>query len=108
MKPFKVVSPFEPAGDQPQAIANLAAGVRAGMKDQTLLGVTGSGKTFTMAKLIEAVPKANTCACAKARPLLHSWQASFAMSCRKRRLVLCVLLRLLPARSRTCRLLTPT
>jgi len=57
MRPLKVVSPFEPAGDQPQAIIKLAEGVRSGMKDQTLLGVTGSGKTFTMAKLIEAVQK---------------------------------------------------
>ena len=52
---FKVVSPFEPCGDQPRAIASLAEGVRAGLRYQTLLGVTGSGKTFTMAKTIEAV-----------------------------------------------------
>ena len=55
--PFKVVSPYEPAGDQPQAIEALARGVREGMRYQTLLGVTGSGKTFTMAKTIEAVQK---------------------------------------------------
>ena len=54
---FKVVSPFEPCGDQPQAIEKLAAGIRAGLRYQTLLGVTGSGKTFTMAKTIEAVGK---------------------------------------------------
>jgi len=57
MKGFKVVSEFEPAGDQPKAILGLAEGVREGLKDQTLLGVTGSGKTFTMAKLIEEVQK---------------------------------------------------
>lgn len=57
MREFKVTSEFEPAGDQPAAIAGLAEGVRAGLRDQTLLGVTGSGKTFTMAKLIEAVQK---------------------------------------------------
>ncbi len=57
MKPLKVDSPFEPAGDQPRAIKQLAEGVGRGLKDQTLLGVTGSGKTFTMAKLIEAVQK---------------------------------------------------
>ncbi|HRW23044.1 MAG TPA: excinuclease ABC subunit UvrB [Spirochaetia bacterium] len=57
MKPFKVVAPFEPAGDQPEAIAALAAGVKAGDRFQTLKGVTGSGKTFTMAKVIEAVQK---------------------------------------------------
>jgi len=54
---FKVVAPFEPAGDQPKAIEQLAAGLRSGMKHQTLLGVTGSGKTYTMAKVIEAVQK---------------------------------------------------
>ena len=55
--PFRVVSPYEPAGDQPQAIAALAKGVEDGLRYQTLLGVTGSGKTFTMAKTIEAVQK---------------------------------------------------
>ncbi len=55
--PFKVVAPYEPSGDQPQAIEKLAAGVKAGLRYQTLLGVTGSGKTFTMAKTIEAVQK---------------------------------------------------
>ncbi|NLJ73872.1 MAG: excinuclease ABC subunit UvrB [Firmicutes bacterium] len=54
---FKVVSPFEPAGDQPKAIAELVRGLNAGMTFQTLLGVTGSGKTFTMAKVIEEVQK---------------------------------------------------
>lgn len=55
--PFKVESPYEPAGDQPQAIEALADGVRRGLRYQNLLGVTGSGKTFTMAKVIEAVQK---------------------------------------------------
>lgn len=55
--PLKVVSPYEPAGDQPQAIEKLAKNVVDGMRYQTLLGVTGSGKTFTMAKTIEAVQK---------------------------------------------------
>ncbi|MDR0376533.1 MAG: excinuclease ABC subunit B [Spirochaetaceae bacterium] len=54
MRPFEVVSPFQPAGDQGEAIAALAAGIRAGDRFQTLQGVTGSGKTFTMAKIIEA------------------------------------------------------
>lgn len=56
-KPFVVKSPYEPAGDQPKAIAQLAENVRSGMRYQTLLGVTGSGKTFTMAKTIEALQK---------------------------------------------------
>ena len=55
--PFKVVSPFDPAGDQPQAIEKLAHGVKEGLRYQTLMGVTGSGKTFTMAKTIEAVQR---------------------------------------------------
>ncbi len=55
--PFKVVADFEPRGDQPQAIARLADGIARGMKHQTLLGVTGSGKTYTMAKVVEAVQK---------------------------------------------------
>ena len=55
--PFHVVSPYEPSGDQPQAIQKLASGIEEGLRYQTLLGVTGSGKTFTMAKTIEAVQK---------------------------------------------------
>jgi len=51
--PFQIVSDFEPAGDQPQAIAELLEGIRAHEKDQVLLGVTGSGKTFTMAHVIQ-------------------------------------------------------
>ena len=53
MPPFRVVSEFEPTGDQPQAIAQLAEGLQRNMRYQTLLGVTGSGKTYTMAKVIE-------------------------------------------------------
>jgi excinuclease ABC subunit B len=56
-KAFRIVSEYEPAGDQPAAIAELVAGVQAGERDQVLLGVTGSGKTFTMAKIIEAVQR---------------------------------------------------
>ena len=57
MKPFKVISDYEPRGDQAKAIAQLAKGIETGKKFQTLLGVTGSGKTYTMAKVIEAVQK---------------------------------------------------
>ena len=56
-KPFKVVSPFQPAGDQPQAIRELVEGARAGLASQTLLGVTGSGKTFTMAHVVEQLQR---------------------------------------------------
>jgi excinuclease ABC subunit B len=55
MRKFEVVSPFGPAGDQGEAIAALTAGIGAGDQYQTLQGVTGSGKTFTMAKIVEAV-----------------------------------------------------
>lgn len=54
---FEVVSPFEPSGDQPEAIASLVEGVEQGDRYQVLLGVTGSGKTFTMAKTIETLGK---------------------------------------------------
>ena len=57
MDQFVLKAPYAPSGDQPQAIEALAAGVRAGLKDQILLGVTGSGKTFTMASVIEKVQK---------------------------------------------------
>ncbi len=53
MKPFKVHSKYQPAGDQPTAIAQLVEGLNAGLLSQTLLGVTGSGKTFTIANVIE-------------------------------------------------------
>ena len=55
MRPFEVVAPFSPAGDQGEAIAALAEGINRGDRFQVLQGVTGSGKTFTMAKIIEAV-----------------------------------------------------
>ena len=57
MIPFEVVSDYEPNGDQPAAIAGLADGIKQGFKAQTLLGVTGSGKTFTVAKAIEQVQR---------------------------------------------------
>ncbi len=57
MPRFQVVSEFQPTGDQPAAIQKLANGIRQGMKHQVLLGVTGSGKTYTMAKVIEEVQK---------------------------------------------------
>ena len=57
MPNFEVVSEYQPSGDQPKAIAALAEGIGNGLKEQVLLGVTGSGKTFTMAKVIEAVQR---------------------------------------------------
>ena len=57
MPNFKVVSEFEPAGGQPEAIKSLVNGLELGFEEQTLLGVTGSGKTYTMAKIIERVQR---------------------------------------------------
>ena len=54
---FVLKSKYQPTGDQPKAIKELVESIRAGHKEQTLLGVTGSGKTFTMAKTIEAVQR---------------------------------------------------
>lgn len=56
-KPFRIASDFKPAGDQPQAIDSLSTGLRGGVRDQVLLGVTGSGKTFTMAHVIERLQR---------------------------------------------------
>ena len=53
MPRFKVVSEYTPSGDQPQAIEKLAEGLENGLRQQVLLGVTGSGKTYTMANVIE-------------------------------------------------------
>ena len=57
MPKFEVVSEYQPSGDQPEAIAALAEGIENGLKEQVLLGVTGSGKTFTMAKVIERIQR---------------------------------------------------
>lgn len=57
LRRMEVVSEYEPAGDQPQAIKELVAGVEGQERDQVLLGVTGSGKTFSLAKVIEATQK---------------------------------------------------
>ncbi len=57
MPRFEVISPFEPAGDQPQAIEELTEGIREGLPYQTLMGATGTGKTFSMSKVIESVQK---------------------------------------------------
>ena len=54
---FKLVSDYKPTGDQPQAIEKLSKGIKEGKKFQTLLGVTGSGKTFTMANIIQQVQR---------------------------------------------------
>ena len=54
---FKIVSKFKPAGDQPKAIDSLVSGIHKGLSKQTLLGVTGSGKTFTIANVVERLDR---------------------------------------------------
>jgi excinuclease ABC subunit B len=63
MPQFEIVSDFKPTGDQPQAIEGLTEGLRRGYRHQTLLGVTGSGKTFTIAGVIERVQKPTLVIC---------------------------------------------
>ena len=57
MTEFKIESNYKPTGDQPEAIDKLVKGIKSNLKHQTLVGVTGSGKTFTMANIIERVQK---------------------------------------------------
>ena len=57
LREFKLKSKYQPTGDQPQAISQLVEGLKNGEREQTLLGVTGSGKTFTMANIIQATQK---------------------------------------------------
>ena len=57
MADFKLQSSYDPAGDQPNAINSLVSGIRNGEKQQVLLGITGSGKTFTMANIIQEIQK---------------------------------------------------
>jgi excinuclease ABC subunit B len=63
MNSFKLVSEFQPKGDQPQAIESLSDGVLEGAQHQVLLGVTGSGKTFTMANIIQRVQRPTLVMC---------------------------------------------
>ena len=99
MPPFKLDAPFKPCGDQAQAIDKLTAGVKAGKKHQVLLGVTGSGKTFTMANLIEQVQKPTLVLVHNktlAGQLYHEFKQFFPAECSR---ILHQLLRLLSARS---------
>ena len=57
---FAIKAPFQPAGDQPQAIEKLAAGIEQGMRSQVLLGATGTGKTYTIAQVINKVSSQTT------------------------------------------------
>ena len=72
MEKFKLVSKYQPTGDQPEAIEKLSEGIKNGLKEQVLLGVTGSGKTFTMANIIEKVNRPHSFSLTT-RPLPHSF-----------------------------------
>ena len=75
MDKFELVSKYKPTGDQPEAIDRLVEGLKRGDKEQTLLGVTGSGKTFTMANIIERVNRP-TLVLAHNKTLPHSFVPS--------------------------------
>ena len=99
MDQFVLKAPYSASGDQPQAIEALAAGIQAGLKDQILLGVTGSGKTFTMASVIEKVQKP-TLVIAHNKTLAAQLTACFFSG--QPGGILCFLLRLLSTRSIYC------
>ena len=96
---FKLHSEFKPTGDQPRAIEYLSKGIEEGKKFQTLLGVTGSGKTFTMANIIQKVQKP-TLVLAHNKTLARSVVFRIqGVLPREQRRIFCVILRLLPTRS---------
>ena len=76
MDKFQLVSEYRPSGDQPEAIQGLTNGVNWGLREQTLLGVTGSGKTFTMASVIANLNRPPL-VLAHNRPLRRSFAANF-------------------------------
>ena len=96
MNRFVLKAPYQASGDQPAAIASLADGIQKGLKDQVLLGVTGSGKTFTMASIIERVQKPTLVIAHNktlAAQLASEFKAFFPENCG----LFCELLRLLSA-----------
>ena len=96
MDHFKLVSKYQPTGDQPQAIEKLVKGFKEGNQFETLLGVTGSGKTFTMANVIAQMNKPTLIISHNKTLAAALWriQGIFPRKCSR---VLCLLLRLLPA-----------
>jgi len=98
MPPFKIHSDFGMTGDQPQAVEALVRGVEQGFDRQVLLGVTGSGKTFTMANVVERLQRPTLVMCHNktlAAQLATEFKEFFP---RKRRRIFRLILRLLPAR----------
>ena len=98
MNEFKLKAPYKPTGDQPQAIAELVKGFKEGNQCQTLLGVTGSGKTFTMANVIQQLQKP-TLVIAHNKTLAAQLYGEFKEMFPENAVEYCLLLRLLPAGS---------
>src|SRR5580700_7631994 len=98
MPDFQVVSPYQPQGDQPQAIDQLVSGIQQGKRFQTLMGVTGSGKTFTMAHTIARVRRP-TLVISHNKTLAAQLYEEFKELFPHNAVVFRQLLRLLPARS---------
>ena len=102
MTKFKLVTDFQPQGDQPQAIEKLSEGIEKGLRHQVLLGVTGSGKTFTMANVVERVQRPTIVISHNktlAAQLFTEFKTLFARECDP---LLRELLRLLPAGGLCC------
>ena len=97
MPDFKIHSPYQMAGDQPEAVAKLVEGINNGLTEQTLMGVTGSGKTFTMANIIEQTQRPTLVLAHNktlAAQLCTELREFFPGECGR---ILRILLRLLPA-----------
>lgn len=97
MGSFKLHSEYKPTGDQPEAIEKLVDGINRGDKEQVLLGVTGSGKTFTMANIIEKVNRP-TLVLAHNKTLAAQLCSEFREFSSKMQLILCFLLPILLAK----------
>jgi len=97
--PFHLYQPYPPGGDQPRAIDLLEQGVRDGLMSQTLLGVTGSGKTFTMANMIARLGRPAIVLAPNKTLAAQLYAEMREFFSEKRSRIFCVVLRLLPARS---------
>lgn len=106
MDHFKLVSEYKPTGDQPQAIEALVNGIKRGDREQTLMGVTGSGKTFTMANIIEKVNKP-TLVLAHNKTLAAQLCAEFKEFFLKMLLNILYLIMIIISRRHMCLLRTP-
>ena len=104
---FELSSPFSPTGDQPEAIAALSDGIKSGVPFQTLLGVTGSGKTFTIANVIKEVRKP-TLILSHTKPSQPSYTASLRHFFRTMPSSISSLIMTITSRRLTCRRRTPT